>query len=470
VEFPLSTACPSGIHRGTHRALVDSINLHLAHLLAHSPVDSESERIAQHVRSIALKLRNSDAPPIDEEDALALQTVKAKVDKIVVILRAILPKVDRIVMADIISQLCLPKNDSAAELSGPRVIAMMSFVDEVYRIFDDSTVTPWVLIWPKILWHAPQHRSAVLRHILGVAKFSAGLLRKMQPLLMPFFVGIGSQTGHILECTPEDQALAVSVLFYMDHNWTNISAKVAPLLGSCLADSAKELLIDVLLNKDTTGDVTKLQLLLLLLQSDAGVRKAASFTHSVPNNWEDLGLPLAHHARKMSMDRVAREERGSDDGSTSSPHWLAYLLSCARSQTSAQCATTTATENTVDGKNTRVLRDILRCISLCPKAFDASDFVRALYEITPAVVSLSDIYERACKLSFVTGNARVLEALILDKKEHEISTESWGTRVDISLDCDETFDEHVLHAVSKATLGEMRKKLASWDLALLPML
>lgn len=487
IEFPLSTMCPPQTHRGTHRALVDSINLHVAHLLTQAPAASSLsgtfsnhhclERIAGYVQSIVtrMQLRNSDAPPIDEDEEIALQTVKAKVEKIIVILRALLHSADRGVMAKIISHLCLPKNDSVAELTSPRVIAMMSFVEEVYKMFDDDTVTPWVLVWPKVLWHAPSHRSAALRRILGVAKFSSGLLRKIQPLLMPFFVGIGSQLGRILECTPEDQALAVSMLFYMDHNWTNISAKVAPLLGTSLSDSAKELLIDILLNKESTGDETKLKLLLLLLQTDAGVRKATSFTTSMPCYWDNLALPLAHHARKLCSTPYTKEEKPSSVPGASYQHnWLAYLLACAQSSGYTKCApprTAGATGIEEAEAEAKVVRDILKCIQcMRSQGFDASAFARALYEIAPSVgVSSSEIYERACKLSFIAGNARVLEALILDKKDHDISTENWGA-VDVSMDCDESPDENLCRAVSKATVSEMRTKLASWDLAVLPML
>lgn len=432
-EFPLSSRCPPGTNRAAHTALVHAINLHLAQLVASSPsTPSSSSRPAPlaYLSSVAKQLRTSNTSAIDEDDTVALQSVEAKVAHVVNILRLEVARTGaQPDSASIIAHLCLPKKDTAAELTSSRVLLMVPFVSEVYRLFDHDTALPWLQTWPKILWNSSKCRPELLREILALAKSDAPLFEKIQALLIPFYSGMGDHAPPILACSREDQCIAVSILFYVRCKWDALTPKITPLLqNAALDDDAKKLLADILLTKDMNASL-KLRLLLhLMLESDDGWRRAATYTMRYENYWTSLACPLAQRAREVEAK--------------SAHNWLRYLIACARPTSS------------------EVLINLLNCVSICPDDL-RDDFIDSLY--TAATCTTSEVYEVACKQCFAAKNPRLLEALILNKKmHHDLSTENWGKCAPILP------DNPVVHA----TVAELRSQLRTWDVPqpLLPMI
>eukprot|EP00397_Hematodinium_sp_SG-2012_P026087 GEMP01027299.1.p1 GENE.GEMP01027299.1~~GEMP01027299.1.p1 ORF type:complete len:634 (+),score=139.11 GEMP01027299.1:30-1931(+) len=329
-DFPLPTHCPPNTNRSTHRALVDSVNLHIATLLASSPQHPAASPSAPtlsaraptlaYLRTTTKQLWLSDAN-VDDDEHVALQSIKSKVTHILKILRLEVarcgPDTD---MARIVSDLCLPKNDSTAELTSARVLLMVPFVDEVHDIFDRETTTPWLQVWPKILWNSPDSRSDLLRRILALARSDFMRFKNIQPFLLPFFTGIGTLGIPLLDCSAEDQSVAISILFYFECNWDNVAPKITPLLKSSVDKCARDLLVDILLAKNIAAPLKLRLLLSMVLQPDDSWRKAASYTLSVTNYWTSLALPLADRAREID----------------SSSSWLRYLMACAQPRGCAQ--------------------------------------------------------------------------------------------------------------------------------------
>merc|ERR1712112_481511 len=107
-----------------------------------TPSSSSRPAPLAYLSSVAKQLRTSNTSAIDEDDTVALQSVEAKVAHVVNILRLEVARTGaQPDSASIIAHLCLPKKDTAAELTS----IATGLID---------TALPWLQTWPNILWNS----------------------------------------------------------------------------------------------------------------------------------------------------------------------------------------------------------------------------------------------------------------------------------------------------------------------------
>jgi len=480
LSFPHESSCPAGINRKYYGALVDSINLHMAHLLARSS-SSFKNAIEDFLLHFTSNIRGSDVAIIDEDESISLQTVKSRVEKIIAILELILHSMkdeDKSKLSQIISNCCVPKNDTGVELMNRRVLMMIPFINTVYHLFDEETVLQWINHWPKVLWYSDAtQKSILLQNILGIAKFNKYLFQKIQGMIMPLYLGMGPVPAPIKSCSNEDQITAISILYYIENNWTKMSNKIGLLLQSSLCNEAQEILIDLLLQKDSS-DETILRILLRLLETMEGIRKVVIFTNNRGiKGWNDLALPLAERARELDNKEGL---------------WCEYLLQCAEGyclQLSESYQHLGQTENLVHGQvscqeiktaHETIFKDIIRLIIFFPPTFPEKRIIQTYYKCTPSWISSSKVYEILCKRSKVLNNYKLLEATILDQQYREtISREDWGRDDPWNLDNEKYSIEvqqellkniKALGTMSHSEFKNLMEKDNKWNHALLPML